>query len=115
VLLAAFALLSLAVLLGLLLAVLHVRAAGGRARARLGLLHGGAGAAGVAVLLLARRDAVAQVLAWDAVALLAAALLGGAVWYVWQRRGRPPELVLVLHGAAALIGYALLAALAGGG
>jgi hypothetical protein len=112
-LLLAFVVLSLAVLLGMLLAVLHVRPGGGRARARIGLLHGGGGAAGVALLLLALRGAVLGALAWDAVALLVAGLLGGATCYVLVRRGRPPDLLLVLHGALAFIGYVLLAGYVG--
>jgi hypothetical protein len=108
-----FGLLSLAVLFGMVLAVLRVRPGGGRTRARIGLLHGGIGAVGVVAMLLALRHAVLGALAWDAVALLVAALLGGATWYVWVRRGRPPEMILVLHGALAFIGYALLAACVG--
>jgi hypothetical protein len=110
-----FAALSAAVLLGMLLTVLHVRPGGGRARARIGLLHGGVGTLGVLLMLPALRSAVLGALAWDAVALLVAALLGGGTWYVWVRRGRPPELILVLHGAAAFIGYVLLAAFVGAG
>lgn len=101
--------LSVAVLLGMALAVMHVRPGGGRVLARVGLLHGGVGALGVAAMLVALRQSVLGALGWDAVALLTAALLGGGTYYVLARRGRPPGLLLVLHGALAFIGYVLLA------
>jgi len=115
VLLLAFAVLSAAVLLGMVLAVQHARPGGGRARARLGLLHGGVGVLGVAAMLLGVRRVPLGALGWDAVVLLIAGLLGGASYYVLARRGRPPDLILVLHGAAAFIGYLLFAAFAGVG
>jgi hypothetical protein len=115
VLLLSFAALSIAVLLGMALVVLHVRPGGGRVQARLGLLHGGVGAIGVAALLVALRHAVLGALAWDAVALLTAGLLGGVTWFVLAQSGRPPDLILVLHGAVAFIGYVLLAAFVGTG
>ncbi len=102
--------LSAGVLLGMAVAVLHARPSAGRMRARLGLLHGALGAAGFAVLAAGRFGGGADTLTWDAVALLAAALLAGATYYAWVRRGRPPDTVLLLHGSLGFIGYVLLVA-----
>jgi hypothetical protein len=112
---AAFAVLSAAVLMGMVLAALHVRPGGGRARALLGLPHGGLGVLGLLALAAALRGATPDTLTWDAVALLVAAVLAGGTYYVLARRGRPPNALLVLHAAFGFIGYVLLAAYVGGG
>ena len=114
-LLAAFAALTLAVMLGMVLLVLQVRGDGGREQARIGMVHGSLAAIGVAVLLLGLRHATLRALSWDAVALLVGALLIGATWFVLVRRGRPPGAILALHAALGFIGYVLLAAFAGSG
>ncbi len=109
-----FGLLSAAVLFGMVLAALHMRPRRGAALARLGPLHGLLGAAGVVIMAVALRHAVLGALAWDAVALLTAALLAGATYYLLRLlRGPPPNLILVLHGMLAIIGYVLLAAYVG--
>ncbi len=100
---ASFALLSIAVPLGGLMLAGKLQ--------RLAILHGLAGAAGLALLILAWRHAQLQgPFALDALVLLAGALCGGLLIAALIWRKRPiPGLILALHAAAGGLAYLLLA------
>ena len=111
-LLAAFAGLSVAVLLGLFLAGTHPADRGGFAHWP--VVHGTAGACGVAALLLAwQRAALSGAFGLDAVALTGAALLAGLAmaWITWRGR-RLPLALLALHAAFGGIGTLIVAGFA---
>ena len=114
----AFAVLSGAVLLGLLLAALHLRATdGGYPPWWMGALHGAAGASGFALLLLALRGPVRGVaqgagsFGLVAAAMLGAGLLVGlAVPLLWRWRRTLPGGAMAIHAVIAVSGYLILAA-----
>ena len=107
-------------LLGTLLALLHLRsaeAATARPPWLLGFAHGVIGAAGFAALawaLAAPPHGAARgigAFGWDAIALLGAALLLGlAIPLLARARRRSTDLAMVLHGSVAIIGYVILMA-----
>lgn len=114
-LLASFALLSLVLLLGLTLVVLH----GARRMRRvplLGKLHGGLGAAGAALFAVSMhpsaRAAEMGVGAFGimGVVLLGVALLAGLLAWRLRVRHSDPLLAIGLHATLAVFGLALLAA-----
>jgi hypothetical protein len=113
----AVAVLTLVVLLGLTLALLHMRPGRG-APALLGAAHGVLGATGIVLLLLAAQrsaKAAAQgagTFGFDATWLLVFALLLGLTVLYFVRRGRAGQaaLMIVLHGTIAVMGYVILVA-----
>ena len=115
VLLIAFGLLSLAVLLGMVLATWHLRATegGGLPPFALGLAHGGIGAIGLAAmawLLLAGTRPIGA-FGWDGLALLGGALLAGiAIPVLARKRSGGVGAAMALHGSVAIIGYVILMA-----
>ena len=113
-LLAAFAALSLAVLLGLFLAGTNPDDRGGFSRWP--VVHAAAGVTGLAILALAwSRAAIVGPFAADAVALIALGFMAGLfiAWRAW--RGRPVGMAVVLiHAAFAGIGYLIVAGFAFG-
>ncbi len=113
-LLAAFAVLSVAVLLGLWLAGTNPDDRG--AFSRWPAVHGVAGATGLAALAVAwSRAAIVGPFATDAVALVGLGLLVGlfVAWRAW--RGRPVGMAMILtHAALAGIGYLVVAGFAFG-
>ncbi len=114
-LLIAFALLSLAVLLGMVLATWHLWATEGGALPpfAFGLTHGIIGAAGWTVLAWALLGGNRPVGAfgWDGLALLGGALgVGIAIPLLARTRGRGVGVSLALHGSVAVIGYVILVA-----
>lgn len=112
---AAFGLIAFAVLLGTLLALLHLRPAGRSPPWPIGVLHGLMGAAGLGALLVALRGPPRGVtfgvgpFGLFAAALLALALLAGlgiaAVLYL----GRRPGTLLAAHAMLAVAGFVILA------
>lgn len=113
-LLAAFVLLSAAVLFGLFLAGTRPR---GRGRfLHWPVVHGVLGAAGLAALALAwRRGGLHGPFAADALALIGAGLLAGLAiaGFAWRGRAAPMATILV-HAALAGIGYLIVAGFAFG-
>jgi hypothetical protein len=115
-LLAAFGLLSLAVLAGLGLIALHARPR--RPHWAIGAAHGTVGATGLAVLVAAAATGAPHGAAagaggfdWTASALLGLALLAGLAipLTAWRARGLT-GLALALHASIAIIGYVILIA-----
>lgn len=117
-LLLSFSLLLLAVLLGTLLAAIHLGAARSRPPGRpLGLLHGLLGVFGLGALLLALRgpprgEAMGVgAFGWIAAVLLTAALLAGlSVLIARLRYRRVAGLVIGIHATIAVGGVVILAA-----
>ncbi len=111
----AFGILSVAVLLGAVLATMHLRATEGGALPSwtLGLAHGVVGALGFAVLAwaLAGETRVVGAFGWDGLALLGAALLAGtAVPLLARLRRAGVGAAMALHASVAIIGYVILMA-----
>lgn len=112
---AAFALVACAVLLGTLLALLHLRAAGRSPPWPIGALHGLIGASGLGALLIALRGPPRGVafgvgpFGVFAAALLALALLAGLVMLARLRFGRRPGTLLAAHAMLAVAGFVVLA------
>jgi hypothetical protein len=113
---AAFVLLAAAVTLGAILAVLHLRAAGGgRGRARLAMLHGLVALAGLAGLLLALRGpprglatgeaAFGAIAAW---LLAIAALLGIGIFAARRRMRGLVGTAIGIHATIAVSGFVVL-------
>jgi hypothetical protein len=115
-LIAAFAVLAAAVLLGSMLAVMHLRTDGAVAPSRtFAALHGLAAITGLGCLVLALRGpprGLAQGTAafgMIAAALLAAAALLGAAFLVARlRRRRLPGLLIGIHATLAVSGFVIL-------
>jgi hypothetical protein len=117
VLSAAFAVLSAAVLLGLLLAALYLRAADDRyPHWSIGAAHGTIGAIGLALLLAALGEPTRGVaLGAGSFRLIAAAMLGTALLagltipLLWRRRRALLSATIALHAIVAVAGYLILA------
>lgn len=115
---AAFTILGIAVLLGAVLFVLHLRNAPGSAAPwRLAALHGLLGIGGLACLVLALRyspppiDQGAAGFGAISVALLAAAaLLGGVILALRAAKKRPAGALFGVHATLAISGFVILAA-----
>jgi hypothetical protein len=110
----ALALLGLAgaVGFGLWLASLHARAVPRMPAGWVRAAHGGAGAVGLVTTLaiLAGRGWQASGIVWDAVGLLGVTFgLGLLYWLAWARLGGQRGMVLVVHGAFAASGAAIVA------
>jgi hypothetical protein len=112
----AFAILSAAVVLGIALALLHLR---GRSRPpwMIGALHGVLGTAGLATLVLALRGpprgAEAGVAAFGAIAAVLAAValaMGLAVVTLARQSRRGVGLAITVHATFAMTAYVLLLA-----
>ena len=111
----ALVILSAAVLAGIVLALLHLR--GAPPHWTLGALHGVAGAAGLAALLLALRGPPRGVLAGvgafgaiAAVLAVAALAVGLAVAALARRAHGGTGLVIAVHATLAITAYVLLLA-----
>jgi hypothetical protein len=109
----AFTIMSVAVLAGIVLALLHLR--GSPSHSSVGALHGGAGAAGLAALLLALRGPPRGVLtgvaSFGAIAavLAAVALAAGlAVAALARHSHGAVGLLLAAHATLAITAYVLL-------
>ena len=114
---AAFLALTIAVLLGALLAVLHLRAAARLPAWPLAALHGLIALGGLGALALSLRGPVrgaaqgtAGFGAGAAVLLTLAALLGVALLSARLRRGKVPGALIALHAMFAVAGFVVLAA-----
>lgn len=106
---------ALAALGGLALATIHFRSGGAeRPPTALALVHGLVAAAALVLLILGALAAgtPSQGLPWVSVAVFVVAALGGAYMLLGKHlRGEPlPGKVVVLHGALAVAGFALLLA-----
>ncbi len=104
--------LGVAVGLGLYLAALHARAVPRGPAGWVRAVHGVAGALGVAATLgvLAGMGWQASGIVWDAVWLLGVTLaLGLVYWLAWARLGAQRGMVLMVHGAFAATGAAIVA------
>ncbi len=111
----AFGIFSVAVLLGTVLAIMHLRAAEGGTLPpwSLGLAHGVVGALGFAVLAwaLASETRVVGAFGWDALALLGGALPAGIAIPLLARSVRAGVgVAMALHASVAIIGYVILMA-----
>ncbi len=112
----AFASLSLAVLLGAVLAILHLRPDARRPHWIGRAAHGLLGVAGLVLLLGLAWQAAGTVfpgprgsLARSGLALIAAAMpLGLILWLGWRRLAPARSAVLILHAVLAITGYVLL-------
>ena len=113
--------LSAAVLAGVVLALLHLRATSTAQRSHwiAGLAHGLVGTAGLALLPFALRGPPRGVLTGvssfgvQAAVLLGGALLAGiAVAVLARRRSRATSLTIVVHALLAITGYVMLIAYA---
>ena len=115
-LIAAFIVLALAVLLGTVLAVLHLRG-GAAAPWPIGALHGLLGVSGLIVLILALRgpprgldQGVASFGAIGAALIALAALAGGGILVTHLRKGRRAGGLIGVHATLAVSGFVVLAA-----
>ncbi len=117
-LIAALAVVSAAVLIGLALGTLYMIKEDPPKRIMVvGWLHGALGATGVGLLLLALRGAsrgVAQgagSFGWISGTMLAATLAGGIVILAGHLRRKPnPPLLIAMHATLGVAGYVMLAA-----
>jgi hypothetical protein len=116
---AAFYIVAVAVLSGILLALLHLRATEPAQWPRwyLGALHGAIGAVGLiaAILVLTEplgsaKPGVAGFRLYGVITLAVGLVLGGGIPLLWWRRGAPSALLIGVHGTIAVTGFILLAA-----
>jgi len=114
---AAFLALTVAVLIGALLAVLHLRENAALPAFSLGVLHGLIALGGLGCLALALRGPVrgaeqgtAAFGAGAAAILALAALVGGALLAARLRRGQVPATLIAVHAMIAISGFVVLAA-----
>lgn len=111
-----FAVLALAVVLGAVLAVLHLRPSGLRPSWPVGLVHGAIGAAGLALLIASlggsSRGATNGTAEFGtfAAALIALALLAGLGLLAMLSSGRRPGVLIAVHATLAITGFVILAA-----
>lgn len=112
----AFWVLAAAVVLGIVLALLHIRPGRGAAPWQLGAIHGIIGASGLALLVLALRGpprgtiyGIAPFGVVSAV-LFALALLAGLLVLRHLRRGRHPVTLIGAHAMIAISAFVVLAA-----
>lgn len=112
----AFGLIVGAVLLGTILALLHLRPAGPTPPWPVGALHGLIGAGGLAALLVSLQGPPRGVafgvgpFGLFSAALLVLALLAGLGLLAALCLGRRPGALIALHAALAVTGFAILAA-----
>jgi hypothetical protein len=112
----AIILLTIAVVLGTGLALWHLRATDQASRppVTVGVVHGGFGVSGFAVLLLVLQGPPRGVSAGagsfgpTAAVLFATALLFGVV--IWLRRRNTPVVLIAIHSGIAITAYVLLVA-----
>jgi hypothetical protein len=105
---------SLTAAAGTILGLWHLRPDVGRPRAWMGIMHGIAGTAGLAILLLALRGpergiasgvgAFGTIAAW----LFAAAAATGVL--IWIRRRKGPAGTMIVHAGIAIAGWVMLLA-----
>ncbi len=111
-----FAVLCLAVALGIVLAFLHLRPGTSRPPWQLGILHGCMAIAGFSLLLVARpghpRGLINGTAEFGTLAaiLLAFALLAGIGLLALLYAGRRPGFLIAVHAALAITGFVILAA-----
>lgn len=111
-----FAVFCLAVVLGIVLATLHLRPEGPRPPWQLGNVHGVVGAAGFALLLIALGGAPRGLINGTAqfgvfaAALFALALLAGLSLFGVLVAGRRPGFLMAVHAGLAIAGFVVLAA-----
>lgn len=112
---AAFGLVAAAVLLGILLALLHLRSAGRSPPWPIGALHGLIGASGLGALLIALRGPPRGVafgvgpFGVFAAGLLVLALLAGLGVATALRLRRRPGTLIAAHAMLAVTGFVILA------
>ena len=114
---AAFLVLTIAVLIGALLAVLHLRENAALPAFSLAALHGLIALGGLAALALSLRGPVRGVEqgtaafgAGSAAILALAALFGVALFAARLRRGKVPRTLIAVHATLAIGGFVVLAA-----
>lgn len=99
--------LSFAVAGGLLLGVLHARRI--EVPFTAGLVHAGVAVAGMVVLMVGVAFETGGLAVNSALFLFAVAAIGGVFVLLFRlQRERPPIFMIALHGAAAIIGLAVL-------
>lgn len=104
---AALVVLSIAVAFGLMLLMPRQPLSSRLPRRHAAAMHGAAGAAGLAIFILAAGSGAPRIL-WLAGVLLCAGLIVGVTMFLTGRHRRaPPALILALHVVFAGIGYLL--------